>query len=103
MIETEFDIDVLAADGTLFVSVQVPSGASREAIELCLFKIASAFAGVEQISEKDLPGLVWERKRTAHHANSFVARRPFADPAYPQRFDAELRRIDQARRELPVH
>jgi|HubBroStandDraft_1064217.scaffolds.fasta_scaffold239116_2 hypothetical protein len=103
MIETELDIVMLVADGTLLVSVQFAPGASREAIKLCLFKIASAFAGAEQIREKELPDLVWERKRTAQHEDSFVVRRSFSDPAYPQRFEAELRRIDETPRRVSIH
>ena len=100
--ETEFDVSILAADGTLFVSVQIPTGASREAIESCLFKIENAMAVVEQISQKGLHGLVWERQ-TARRASCLVARRLFSDPEYTKKFDTEFRRLNRPMTKSPVH
>lgn len=69
------------------------AGADRDAIESCMFTIASAFAAIEQILEKELESCPWEQKRLSSDEHYIVLRRSFPDPNYPQKFDAAFRHL----------
>ncbi len=58
-----------------------------------MFQIADAFAAVERHSEKQLQDLFWEQKRLSRTEHCITLRRRFADPEYPQKFDAAFRGI----------
>jgi hypothetical protein len=90
MHDEPFAISVVAADGVLFVTVQIPDGAERDAIDACMFRITNAFAVVEQLQDNQLDNLPWEKKHSGH-CPCYVVRREFTDPYYPQKFDLALR------------
>jgi hypothetical protein len=92
-IKTPFAISIIAADEILLVTLRFRAGADRDAIECCMFQIADAFAAVEGLSEKEMQGLFWEQKRLSPAEHCITLRRYFADPEYPQKFDAAFRRL----------
>jgi hypothetical protein len=92
-IETQFAISFIAADEVLLVTLRFREGVDRDAIESCMFQIADAFAAVERLSEKELQDLLWEQKRFSRTEHCITLRRRFADPEYPQKFDAAFRRL----------
>src|SRR5271167_4735544 len=93
-IQTRLAVSIIPADRELFVTLRFGAGAEREAIEACMFQIAGAFAAVECLSEKDMEGLFWEKKRVSDTEYCVVLRRAFADPDYPQKFDAAFRKLN---------
>lgn len=101
--ETEIELKVLVSDAQLFMTVEIPLGASREAIERCLFEIESALASVEKVRDKDLTGLIWEQRRSKRGSTTLVANRRFSDPTYPFQFDTEFRRVHAMRASGAMH
>ena len=92
MEDKEPDVSTVTADGVLFVTVRAPDGADSDSINACIFRITSAFALVEQVDEKLLDDLQWEKRQNGP-SPCFVVRRQFSDPHYPQKFDLAIRAI----------
>jgi hypothetical protein len=91
MREANFKISTMAADGILFVIVQVPMRASKQAIRTCMFKIEEALAAADQISDTQLRDLWWEQKDFSDNRKCFTLRRAYIDPDCPRKFDLALR------------
>jgi hypothetical protein len=88
-----FAISIVAAEEFLLITLRFGEGADRDAIECCMFQIVATFATVERLSEKDLQDLFWEQKRLSPTEHCITLRRRFADPDYPQQFNAAFRRL----------
>jgi hypothetical protein len=86
-------VSIIADEQTLFVTVVFPAATDGEEIAACLFQIAGAFAAIEQLDERQMQGLMWERKSRKNLMHSFVLRREFSDPKYPERFEQAFRRL----------
>lgn len=89
----------------MYVTVQVPQAAARDAIEAILFRFVTVFALDEKTDERELEGLFWEQRPSKNGAYSLVLSREFSDPAYPERFESALREISgrSARETLTIH
>jgi hypothetical protein len=68
-----------------------------------MFQIADAFAAVEGLSEKEMQYLFWEQRRLSPTDHCITLRRRFADPEYPQKFDAAFRRLTGEFDSAPFH
>lgn len=93
-IKTPFTISIIAADEILLVTLRFRPGADRDAIEACMFRIADTLAAIEEHSEKEMQGILWEQKRMSRTEHCITLRRNFSDPEYPRKFNAAFQRLN---------
>jgi hypothetical protein len=88
--ESIFELSIVARDGTLFISLQVPSETDQREIDAVQGRVATALALIEKVAEDEMRLLHWEKQPAQDQEDRYLLSRPYSDPSYPTRFASAL-------------